>query len=139
MEEEQKPQAPVDPESVGGLGHLAVERNMLAGRRTLLANERTYSAWVRTGLAATAAGLGIGHLLCAPGGQPLTCLIGGIFIIAGIFMYIVAFRQYWQGHLETPKDRVKTTPTWVFAIITVMLVLSSLMALALFWVGTNTT
>jgi len=47
---------------------LAEERTDLARQRNLLANERTFSAWLRTGLAAVIAGLGIARLL-GPGSE----------------------------------------------------------------------
>lgn len=46
---------------------LARERTDLARQRNLLANERTFSAWLRTGLSAMVAGLGIARLLGSGG------------------------------------------------------------------------
>lgn len=46
---------------------LARERTDLARQRNLLANERTFSAWLRTGLSAMVAGLGIARLLRSGG------------------------------------------------------------------------
>ena len=74
-------------------GTLAVERTDLARQRNLLANERTFSAWVRTGLAAVVAGLGIARLLDSGEWMWMARVIGAILILTSGGIYVIAFRR----------------------------------------------
>lgn len=76
--------------SLRGYPRIDVEMEALERQRTdwadgriLLANERTLSAWIRTGLAAVIAGLGIAHLPETRGWPVITRTIGAIFVLSG--------------------------------------------------------
>ncbi len=114
---------------------LAERRNDLALQRTLLAIERNFSAWIRTGLAAVAAGLGIAHLLCAPGMPKLSCIIGFFFVLSGAIIFSVALRSYWKAHARMEKEGMPVTPMWVFAVLTILLAAGAILALFLLFLN----
>jgi putative membrane protein len=119
------------PDIQGDPETLAVERTDLARQRNLLANERTFSAWVRTGLAAVVAGLGIARLLSAGEWMWMARVIGVILILTGGGIYVIAFRRYCQACRLVEQEGTRATPIWLMSILIVALILSSLLALVL--------
>ncbi len=65
---------------------------------TILANERTFSSWIRTGIASELGGLAVSRLLVLGSVHYrwLTRVIGVIFILTGIVIYIIALFSYRQ-------------------------------------------
>jgi putative membrane protein len=65
---------------------------------TILANERTFSAWLRTGLAAELGGLAVSRLLVLGlvHYRWIARIIGIIFILIGMTIYIIALLSYRQ-------------------------------------------
>ena len=119
------------PDIQGDPETLAVERTDLARQRNLLANERTFSAWVRTGLAAVVAGLGIARLLDSGEWLWMARAIGVILILTGGGIYVIAFRRYCQACRFVEQEGTRATPIWLMSILIVALILSSLLALVL--------
>ena len=119
------------PDIQGDPETLAVERTDLARQRNLLANERTFSAWVRTGLAAVVAGLGIARLLDSGEWMWMARAIGVILILTGGGIYVIAFRRYCWACGLVEQEGMKTTPVWLMIIVVAALLLSSLLALVL--------
>lgn len=105
------------------------ERTDLALQRTLLANERTYSAWLRTGLTAVAAGLGIAELLESISMPGLTRGIGIILILAGMATYFVAMWRYRQTCNDLRYKELGLTPCWMLNLLAVSLLLSTILSL----------
>lgn len=101
-------------------------------QRTLLANERNFHGWIRTGLTAEAAGLGVARLLHSTGWVS-TALAGGVvLVVAGATMFLLALRRYWLINRELKQTGIKqTTPNWLITFLTAVLVLSSILALGL--------
>jgi putative membrane protein len=116
-------------------GNLAKERTELASERTVMASERTFSAWLRTGISAEAAGLGIAKFLSRKGAFPLGEIIGLIFILLGGMVYLTALWRY--QHIARnlreahPQDEIKIAPTWAMSIIVVTLFVSAILAFIL--------
>ena len=100
---------------------LAEARTDLAEDRTLLANERTFAGWLRTGLAAVGIGLGF-HVLF----QTLEPLwvpkaIATVFLVIGIFIFVVAER----GACSV-KERVETHEVSTFKRINLNLITAAM-------------
>ena len=113
--------------------NLAQQRTDLAYQRTLLANERTFSAWVRTGLTAVAAGVGIGHLLNTPNLRLAARIIGGIFIIFGTGAFIIGLWRYFSQYRRLALHGVKLTPIWILTILMLSLLMASIIAWFILW------
>lgn len=115
--------------------NLAKERTELASERTIMASERTFSAWLRTGITAEAAGLGIGKFLSQKSAFPLAEIIGLIFILMGGIVYLTALWRY--QHIARnlreayPQEKINIAPTWVMSIIIAILFVSSILAFIL--------
>jgi putative membrane protein len=115
--------------------NLAKERTELASERTVMASERTFSAWLRTGISAEAAGLGIAKFLSRKGAFPLGEIIGLIFILLGGMVYLTALWRY--GHIARnlreahPQEEIKIAPTWVMSILVVTLFVTAILAFIL--------
>jgi putative membrane protein len=107
---------------------LARERTDLAQQRNLLANERTFSAWLRTGLSAVVAGLGIARLLDYSGMLWIARAIGAILILTGGGIYAIALWRYCQDCRHPAREGVRTTPIWLMTILVAALLLSALLA-----------
>lgn len=73
--------------------HLAEDRTRLAEDRTVLANERTFAGWLRTGFAAIGIGLGFHVLFQAMQPQWVPKTIATAFLLAGIYVIVVAERR----------------------------------------------
>ena len=113
--------------------NLADERTDWALQRTVLANERTFSAWVRTGVAATAAGLGIQKLLGSTSSPWLARTVGAIFIFAGAVSYVVALWRYVNLDRAMKEEGMLVTPVWIFGLVTLALLASAALAFLLLW------
>jgi putative membrane protein len=72
---------------------LAQDRTKWAEDRTLLANERTFAGWMRTGLAAVGIGAGFQALFGKLDPAYLARAIATVFVLAGIFIFVVAARN----------------------------------------------
>jgi putative membrane protein len=81
---------------------MANERTDWALERTVLASERTFSAWLRTGMTAMEAGLGIARLLSSVTLPWLARAIGVLLIIAGATAFVVGVWRHQRitGKLE---------------------------------------
>ena len=77
----------------------------LSIERTILSNTRTYSAWVRTGLSLVLAGFGIVKFLGNNDDyQAFVSLIGILFVLLGIAVYIYAYKSYKQSYMNLEKE-----------------------------------
>lgn len=105
-------------------------RTCLAEDRTVLANERTYSAWVRTGLAALAAGVGSERFLS--GAMP-GWIVRGVAVILILFSccaFFLAIWHYTHLGLKLKNAEIRTPPIKSLMLLTAALYLASLLALA---------
>lgn len=120
---------------------LAKERTDLASERTIMASERTFSAWVRTGISAEAAGLGIAKFLSLKSTLPLGEVIGLIFILMGGLVYLTALWRYYHiaRHLREahPQDEITIAPTWIMSIIIITLFMSAILSFVLIFLMIN--
>jgi putative membrane protein len=97
---------------------------------TVLAIERTFSAWLRTGLAAELGGLAISRLLI-PGWLPR--IIGTIFILVGMAIYIIALLSYRKTlkEIQTRERRIVMFRFHHINLLTGALMLSAILSLFL--------
>jgi len=109
----------------------ARERTDLARQRNLLANERTFSAWLRTGLSAVVAGLGIARLLGSGGSLPIAHSIGVILVLIGGGIYVLAFWRYAQVSRSLEQENMRAIPTRLLNILLAALLLSGVLAFVL--------
>lgn len=73
----------------------AVVQQRLAYDRTFLANERTYAAWLRTGLAVSAGGIAIVHLIAeATSPSSAAFALGASFVLLGLAVMAYGARQF---------------------------------------------
>ncbi len=110
---------------------LARDRTGWASERTLLANERNFSAWLRTGLAALGAGLGIGKLLGSLGMPMITRTIGVVCIIMSGTVFIIAWWRYKQIYEDLADQGMRVTPMWMIHLIIIGMLLSDVLAIIL--------
>jgi putative membrane protein len=110
---------------------LAEERTQWALERTLLANERTFSAWLRTGLAAVVAGLGIAHFLDLGTLQLMADAIGAILILTGGGIYFIAYWRYRGAHRKLEQEGMTVIPIWLPSVLIAALLLSAGLAFSL--------
>jgi putative membrane protein len=108
------------------------ERTHLANERNRLAAERTFLAWIRTGLTGLACGLGITQFLTfhSPSHQLLSKVIGTIFVILGIAMFILAFIDFKKSFDES---RVKKSLASSLAAVSVLTFTLTTISLVLVW------
>ncbi len=101
----------------------------LAMDRTILANERTFQAWIRTGLSAFAAGLGVSRFL--PGILPLWMLlsISSALILLAIGAFYLAAWRYGHLHMRMTRLEVEATPLWVVRAASISLAALALLSL----------
>lgn len=104
-------------------------RLRLAEDRTVLANERTYTAWVRTGLAALAAGVAFEKLL--PGTMPDWTLrtIAVILILFSASAFFLAIWHYTHLGLKLRRAEIRTPPIRSLIVLTAALWCASMLAL----------
>lgn len=103
----------------------------LALERNLLAHERTFSAWIRTGLTAMAAGLGICHLFRSPEMPWVTRALSFLFVSSGGGIYLVAFWRYYIGYKDLKEKGINVTSVWLLSGLVVTLLITVLLALIL--------
>ncbi len=102
--------------------------------RTVLANERTYAAWIRTGLAALAAGIAVEKLLV---GVMTAWSIRGIavtLILYSALAFGLAAWRYTHLGVKLSRSDVKAVPAVVTTAASAVLVLCSLLAFIDLWV-----
>jgi putative membrane protein len=105
------------------------ERTVLARERNALANERTFSAWVRTGLTAVAAGVGIAELIPPVHVEWLTVVIGAMFVGGGILIFALAV---WQYHFTARQLHLRETPSfWMLGLLIILFFGASILSLVL--------
>jgi len=87
--------------------------------RMSLAAERTYLAYLRTGLALTAAGVGVAGALPHAGAEALRRVIGVVLVLVGAFVLGVA-RHRWKAVDQAmrrgeplPDNRVIANVSWL--------------------------
>lgn len=104
-------------------------------RTSVLANERTYAAWLRTGLTALAAGLGIEKFL-GDGSVIPNEMIRTITLIliatSGFCFYLAAWRYQHVG-IRMMSCHVSGAPIFLMVILSAFLVLTSVLALIGLW------
>jgi putative membrane protein len=109
------------------------EKTGYALDRTVLANERTYAAWLRTGIAALAAGVAIEKFMV----QVLPEWgIRSIAIILIVFSGLAFGLAGWRyTHLGVKLDNidVKMVPSIVTTLLSIFLVVCSIIALISVW------
>ena len=105
----------------------------LALDRTILANERTYAAWIRTGLAALAAGLGIAKFMT--GLIPLwsILIIAAVLIGFSSVAFLLAAWRYSHLHIKVSHLEVDAVPLAMIRSLSLLLVCCSMIALAGLW------
>lgn len=104
-----------------------------AEQRTLLANERTYTAWIRTGLAALAAGVGFARFIAGTIPDWTVRLIAIILILFGFGCFWLALWRYRHLGQRFPELRPVTVPLPLITILTLFLMLVALLTLGGLW------
>ncbi len=97
--------------------------------RTILANERTYQAWIRTGLSALAAGLGVARFLSDSMPLWVHLSIAGVLITLSASAFFLAAWRYGHLHLRMRHIQVDLTPLWLVRAIAWALIGVSALAL----------
>jgi putative membrane protein len=112
----------------------ADRRTVLAADRTVLAAERTY-AWVRTGLAAMAAGIGARALLDKLVPDWMIAGTGSVLILFSAFCFIAAIWREFSPGVPPPKPDTAKLPGWLLILVNGFLVMVSIAALAGLWLA----
>lgn len=115
----------------GNKQQLAEDRTDWAWQRNLLAEQRTFSAWVRTGLAALAVGFGVFKLLGETEPRWVVYAGGGALVAAGVLVHMMGFWGYWRTFRRLRRQGLPGLPIWSIALITLCLLFSGLLMLAL--------
>ena len=105
------------------------DNNALALDRTVLANERTFQAWIRTGLSALAAGLGVAKFLQDTMPLWMLLIIATVLILLSIAAFLQASWRYTHLHLRMSELDVDATPLWLVNAISILLTMCSVLAL----------
>ncbi len=105
------------------------DENNLSIDRTVLANERTFQAWVRTGLSALAAGLGVARFMQES--LPFWMLMGIslVLILLSALAFFLAVWRYTHLHIRMTRLEVAATPLWVVRTISYTLIACSFLAI----------
>ena len=107
--------------------------NHVGRDRTLLAAERTYAAWVRTALAALAAGIGaralVKDILPAWVGK----LTGTVLIVFAGFCLLAAVWRELQGVPPAPHPDIRPIPRAILVPMNFILLLVAIAALVGIW------
>ena len=109
---------------------LSEERTQLALQRTLWAAEQTLNSWLRTALAAVAAGLAVFEFVSS-GITWVAPTIASVLTLTGVGLYVFAL---WRYATETRRLRaagVLVTPIWLVSIIVTPLLMAGILALLL--------
>lgn len=118
------------PDTIAQAGK-ATSRDSLAQKRTVLANQRTFSAWLRTGLSAEVAGIGIAKLLESPRFNVVATAIGLVFITIGAAAYAIALWNYRRECRSLAREGVCVgLPVWVLTLLVALFLLSVLLAIS---------
>jgi uncharacterized membrane protein YidH (DUF202 family) len=110
--------------------HLSEERTQLALQRTLWAAEQTLNSWLRTALAAVAAGLAVFEFFSsrivwvAPA-------IASILTLTGAGLYVFALWRYSTETRRLKAAGVLVTPMWIVVLVVTPLLAVGLLALLL--------
>ena len=88
----------------------------LAADRTLLASERTYAAWLRTGLAALAAGIGAQKLLEALVQPWLVMAASIVLILLAEFCFVAGVWRQLSRSVPPPRPDVPMMPGWLLIV-----------------------
>ncbi|WP_414839167.1 YidH family protein [Carnobacterium sp. TMP28] len=112
---------------------LAKKRTELAVQRTILANARTFSAWIRTGLSSVLGGLAVVKFM---GDNEIyrgyILLIGILFVLIGIAIYIFAFLSFRNSFNQLKKEDENTTNSLaILVMITTGMVLTAVLIMGL--------
>ncbi len=119
-------------EDMNDKNELAKKRTDLAVQRTILANARTFSAWIRTGLSSVLAGLAIVKFIENEGAfQGYVLLIGIVFVLIGIAIYLFAFISFKESYDKLGKDKKKGSPLFFLIAITTGMVLTAVLIIGL--------
>lgn len=108
----------------------------LAYDRTHLANERTYAAWLRTGLAISAGGIAVAHLVPEPSRDSwLALALGSVFVLAGAGVMTYGARQFatTAQALQRESGRVAPVPVRLPYLLTIVLSAMLLAVLLFLW------
>jgi len=108
----------------------------LALSQTVLANERTFQSWIRTGLTALAAGLGIANFL--QDSMPLWMLmsIATIMILLSILAFLQAMWRYKHLHFRIKHLDVDATPVWLVRTFSFTLIVCAVLAVGAMYLAT---
>lgn len=109
----------------------AEERTRLARQRNALANERTFSAWLRTGLGAVAAGVAIVRLIAIADYQWLTIILGGVFILGGIIVFMLAIWRYHFMTKELAFEKTWNLSLWMIGVLVFLFVVGAVLSFIL--------
>jgi putative membrane protein len=112
---------------------LAEDRTDLAEDRTVLANERTFAGWMRTGFAAIGIGLGFHVLFQAMEPLWVPKAIATAFLLAGIYVIVVAERRACAVMARFDRHRVAELRPMNLRIVTLVSVAATLALIAAIW------
>lgn len=107
---------------------LAEERTDWALERTVLAQERTFSAWLRTGVTAIAAGLGIARLLADLKPSWLVQGIGSVCIVLGALTVVASVFSYRRSQRLLHKAHAHGLSAWTVGGNSLLLLLAAVLA-----------
>lgn len=114
-----------------------INQTNLALDRTVLANERTYAAWIRTGLAALAAGLGTAKFMADL--LPLWSIriVVAVLIIFSAVAFLLAAWRYSHLHIKVSHLEVESLPLAMIRGLSLLLAGCSMIALTCLWYLTD--
>jgi putative membrane protein len=97
--------------------------------RTRLAKERTFAAWLRTGLGAAIAGVGMVKLLPDVSPDWLVQAMGLLLVASGMAIFILGYRTYHSVLEKLEKEGFEGLPSRSMVILTVSFMLVAVVAL----------
>lgn len=114
--------------------HVTAKRES-SERTSVLANERTYAAWLRTGLTALAAGLGIEKFLGDGSVIPneLTRTISLVLLVTSGLCFFLAAWRYQHVGVRMVSTHVSGAPITLMTFISALLIIASVIALVGIW------
>jgi len=110
--------------------HITQEKES-SERTSVLANERTYAAWLRTGLTALAASLGIEKFLGDGSVMPdhlIRIVSISLLLLSTSCFYLAAWRYYHVG-VRLVSSHVSGAPVWLLVTISGILATVTLLTL----------
>ena len=111
------------------------DSNAYAIDRTVLANERTFAAWIRTGLAALAAGLAIEKFMIGVIPSWSHRAIAAMLLFFSLAAFLVAAWRYTHVHLRMAHLDVEAIPRSMVILISLGLAGCSLIALSVIFLA----